>query len=181
MITATFYTEIISSCSTPLSHPNGYIIPYNDTMEGATITFSCQNSCTCQGGLLDQSSLELHTAVCTSDGDWEPNPADFCSSKGYFLAQCINCTGVNFFAESAVEMRSDQPVTVVVMTSVFAFLVCSVFIFIIGFVCGHCFSQKFRRPIQANNQPSTDTPAPIYEVVQIQEQERDLEMKENVA
>ena len=150
-------------------------------MEEATITFSCQNSCTCQGGLLGQSSLELHTAVCTSDGDWEPNPADFCSSMGYFLAQCINCTGINFFAENAVEMRNDQPVTVVVVTSVFVFLVCSVFIFIIGFVCGHCFSQKFRRPIQANNQPSTDIPAPIYEVVQIQEQERDLEMKENVA
>ena len=85
-----FLIEIVSSCSPPLSPSNGYIIPYNayDSVEGATITFSCQNSCTCQGGLLDQSSLELHTAVCTSDGDWEPNPADFCSSEGHCLAQC---------------------------------------------------------------------------------------------
>ena len=73
---------------------------------------------------------------------------------------------------------------VVVTTSVTAFLVCSVFVFIIGFVCGHCFSGRFKRPVQTTNHPSsssTNIPALIYETVIDREQERDLEMKENVA
>ena len=78
-------------------------------------------------------------------------------------------------------MCSGVSLTVVVATSVSAFLVSSMIIFIIGFVCGHCFSQK----VKCQTTSATVTsPAPVYEDVLPTlngQQEQDVETKENVA
>ena len=51
-------------------------------------------------------------------------------------------------------------------------VVMSVFIFIIGFVCGHCFSQRSRKSADKNKQSASQN----HEIM-----ESDLELKENVA
>ena len=85
-------------------------------------------------------------------------------------------------AESAIEMWSGVSLTVVVATSVSVFLVSSVIIFIVGFIC---FGQKVRGCIQKiKNQPSTSSPAPVYEAVVPslnRQQEENVELKVNVA
>ena len=74
----------------------------------------------------------------------------------------------------------------VIAASVSAFLVSSVIIFIIGFLCGLCFSQKVKGCIQSgkDNPSSTNSPSPMYEAVVPtvnRQQEQDVELKENVA
>ena len=86
-------------------------------------------------------------------------------------------------------MHSDVSITIVIASAVSALLVSSVFIFIIGFVCGHYIgTQKIRKSIQTtNDHPSTaviSPTAPIYDAVLptvIREQELNFELKENVA
>ena len=78
---------------------------------------------------------------------------------------------------------------VVIATAVSALLMSSVFIFIVGFVCGHYVgAQKVRKSIQmTSDRPSTavtSPTAPIYDAVLptvIREQELNVELKENVA
>ena len=83
------------------------------------------------------------------------------------------------YAGNKVGSASDV-VTVVVVSLVSVFFVSSVIIFIIGFVCGHYFSQKFKQsPKETPNQP-----APLYEDVlpsAVNHQEQAVELKENVA
>ena len=54
-------------------------------------------------------------------------------------------------------------------------VVASVLMFIIGFVCGHCFSQRQRKLTQHEQAMSTSTAAASNEL------EGDLELKDNVA
>lgn len=74
----TYYTAL-PNCGPPSPPVNGYIVPYTSTLEGVEVTFACQNTCQTHDGL--QSPVKaVHLAVCNSHGNWEPNPADFCSS-----------------------------------------------------------------------------------------------------
>ena len=57
---------------------NGYIDSYNRTAEGR---FVCQNKPACMGEM-QEAVWDLHTAVCTLDGTWEPNLDVFCSNQG---------------------------------------------------------------------------------------------------
>ena len=55
----------------------------------------------------------------------------------------------------------------------YVLVVMSVVIFVIGFICGHCFSRRWRKPSgkKVNESPSNLTTEP----------REDLELKENVA
>ena len=78
-------------------------------------------------------------------------------------------------------MCSGVSITVVVATSVSAFLVSSVIIFIIEFVCGHCFSQKVKCQTTSD---TVTSPASVYEAVLPtlnRQQEENVELRENVA
>ena len=66
----------LAGCSPPSSPLNGYINPYTSTVEGAQVTFTCQN--TSQNGI-ETPPEELHSAICTTFGIWEPDPFEFCS------------------------------------------------------------------------------------------------------
>ena len=59
---------------------------------------------------------------------------------------------------------------VTVSTIVVAFLVISLLFFVGGFVCGHCFGQKYKK---SSSEPSP--PVPIYEDMS------ELQLKENIA
>ena len=81
-------------------------------------------------------------------------------------------------------------VVVAVSSSVTVFLIASIVIFITGFACGHCFSQKFKQssketPHPTDYPPSTSChPTPLYEELQPSAekyQEQDVDLKENVA
>ena len=83
-------------------------------------------------------------------------------------------------------------VAVAISSSMIVFLMASIVIFITGFACGYCFSQKFKQssketPHPTDYPPSTshhDHPAPLYEELQLsaeKHQEQDVDLKENVA
>lgn len=84
---------------------------------------------------------------------------------------------------------TDSIVTPVVTSSVSAFLMTSGFIFIIGFVCGHCFSQRCKTPhkemLDKNIQPLQSHPTPVYEDIlpkkSLKQAEQEVELKDNVA
>ena len=61
----TIYT---ANCGPVPSSANGYVLPYTNTLEGASVMFMCQN-------------VEIVTAVCTRAGKWEPNPVDICGGS----------------------------------------------------------------------------------------------------
>lgn len=71
----------ISGCGPPSTPLNGYINPYTSTAEGAEVTFKCQNT---SQNWIETPQIELHSAVCTNFGKWEPDLFEFCS--GTFLA-----------------------------------------------------------------------------------------------
>ena len=90
-----------------------------------------------------------------------------------------------YFVEKMEESSSTDVLAAVVTSLLIAFLVISIFIFIAGFVCGHYFSQKFKRSSKETPQ-TTDHQVPFYEYVlhmpnAVKHQEQDLELKENVA
>ena len=65
-------------CAPPSPPPNGYIIPYTSTVEGATVIFVFENVYQ-----IDRQSVctEVNvTAVCNQDGHWESSSVDikFC-------------------------------------------------------------------------------------------------------
>ena len=63
----------LANCNPPSPPPNGYIIPYLSSVEGATVTIICQDQ--------DPQSVfegNLTKLVCNHQGVWEPNPCDFC-------------------------------------------------------------------------------------------------------
>ena len=56
------------SCGQPLTHGNGSIETYQNTLEGAEIFFRCNP------GFVPAGTMR---AVCGADGRWNPNPAAF--------------------------------------------------------------------------------------------------------
>ena len=56
---------ILLDCSTPFGTSEVTIEPYNNTKFGASVKFFCKN----------ENSSNSVTAVCGSDGQWDPDPA----------------------------------------------------------------------------------------------------------
>ena len=91
------HTEI-TTCIPPSPPPNGYIIPYNSQVEGATVTFMLQTY-----QQIGHQSVCIYTnvtAVCSKDGQWELNADD----------QCFNPSGgageIHFFTMHAIASGS---------------------------------------------------------------------------
>ena len=80
-------------------------------------------------------------------------------------------------------------VVMTILSSVIVFLIASIVIFITGFICGHCFSQK-RKKSSEGTPHTTDHPpsislnpgnTPLYDYILTSTENKDLELKENVA
>ena len=88
-----------------------------------------------------------------------------------------NCISINYwevyFLQHTGKPNSDN-VPALISVSCVA-VVASVLMFIIGFVCGHCFGQRRKKLTQHEQTISTSTAAASNE------QEGDLELKDNVA
>ena len=87
MTNITVHLIYTANCGLPPPPPqNGHIIPYTNTLEGAIVTYVCwivhqeENISLC---------TEINTtAVCSKDGNWEPDSQDMClvfsgQSKSY--------------------------------------------------------------------------------------------------
>jgi hypothetical protein len=75
------YVIIIENCSLPSAPPNanGYIAPYTSTLEGAEVTYVCWTiDHTLHQPMCKQSN---RTAVCTAEGNWEPNSDNICDES----------------------------------------------------------------------------------------------------
>ena len=60
-------------CGSPAPPQHGHLGPYNSTLEGSRVTFRCE---------LGRFPIGEYAAVCTSEGNWSPNPAQFvCSGE----------------------------------------------------------------------------------------------------
>ena len=66
-----FYTHTVN-CGPIPSPPGGYVSPYSNTLEGATVMFTYM----CGENQNGHSFSMNETAVCNQDGNWEPNPAN---------------------------------------------------------------------------------------------------------
>lgn len=73
-----------ANCGHPKSPVGGYILPYVSTVEGARVIFACQNNTQAQ---IDNSSwYEVeYSALCSSNGKWEPSPTKLCNSECHFM------------------------------------------------------------------------------------------------
>ena len=73
----------IFSCDPPSPPSKGYIDSYDHTA-GLSVSFVCQNSSNYLGEMESAHDVVLHTALCTVDGNWEPNLDDICSHQGMY-------------------------------------------------------------------------------------------------
>ena len=75
-----------ANCGHPNPPLDGYIIPYASTVEGARVIFACRNS----SQALNSPQYEPeYSALCNSNGKWNPNPYELCHSKGNSIL-CVN-------------------------------------------------------------------------------------------
>ena len=67
-----------ANCGHPKPPFDGYVLPYTSTVEGARVIFACQNITHEQA--LDSSQYDEpeYSALCSSNGKWEPNPIELC-------------------------------------------------------------------------------------------------------
>ena len=86
---------------------------------------------------------------------------------------CLSINIIDYFLQHTGKPNSDN-VPALIFVSCVA-VVASVLMFIIGFICGHCFSQRRKKLTQHEQIMSTST------VAASNEQEGDLELKDNVA
>ena len=172
---------VFSNCGPPMSPPNGFISPYTSTIEGAKVIFGCQNY-SCQNGIQTLPN-ELHSTLCNSLGQWEPDPLIFCSSKNIhdINYDCVitNNTGIE---EELKWTMSCNSVTVAAVSSVITFLVTSVIILIVGFTCGRYFQIATKSSSQEQI-PTTTTNTPHQQVAhnEFEFQEQGLGLTENIA
>ena len=65
-----------ANCGNPIVPTNGFIVPYQNTTVGAKILFGCDSG---------YFPTENMTAVCASDGRWNPDPATLvCTCKSTY-------------------------------------------------------------------------------------------------
>ena len=65
------------NCTAPSPPADGSIDPYTSTVQGAKLTFRCDEGFSPSGRM---------TAVCQASGNWEPDPAStLCSNSGYII------------------------------------------------------------------------------------------------
>ena len=126
----------------------------------------------CSGFLITKTN----TATCLENGEWELETSQ-AQTEGNLLEyqyyyNCINYCEV-YFLQHTGKPNSDN-VPALISVSCVAVVV-SVLMFIIGFICGHCFSQRRRKLTQHEQTMSTSTAAAS------DEPEGDLELKDNVA
>ena len=73
-------------CHSPSPPPNGYILPYTSTLEGAIVTYVCW-SVQHGTGLCGEVNK---TAVCNKRGQWEPSADDICTQpEGVIMSYII--------------------------------------------------------------------------------------------
>ena len=62
-----------TDCGAPVPPQYGQLGPYNSTLEGSWVTFRCESG---------RFPIGEYAAICTSEGNWLPNPAQFiCSGE----------------------------------------------------------------------------------------------------
>ena len=61
-------------CGSPKPPFNGYILSYTSTVENASVIITCQN-----GLQSPHTDRNLRIAVCSQDGNWEPDPIYICT------------------------------------------------------------------------------------------------------
>lgn len=70
-----FRSQFLVNCGTPPEPSNGIIIPYTSTTEGVEVFFICRSVYHKDSLLEDNYTV----SVCSKDGQWEPNPSNFCA------------------------------------------------------------------------------------------------------
>ena len=132
---------------------------------------STKESMCCSGFFIARTN----TTTCLENGEWELETSQ-AQTEGdlleYQYYYCINYWEV-YFLQHTGKPNSDN-VPALISVSCVA-VVASVLMFIIGFVCGHCFSQRRRKLTQHEQTMSMSTAAASNEP------EGDLELKDNVA
>ena len=73
MFSISQFTITAANCGPPSPPPSGYIFPYISTIDGAVVNFVCQASA------YDLEEENITVAVCNNQGEWDPNPAEFCA------------------------------------------------------------------------------------------------------
>ena len=63
-----------ANCDPPIQPPNGYILPYSSTIEGAMVSVLCWN-------YAQQSIRKEGNLTCSYHGVWEPNPREVCGTN----------------------------------------------------------------------------------------------------
>ena len=136
---------------------------------------STKESTCCSGFLLARTN----TTTCLENGEWELETSQ-AQTEGDFHVVSINITidiFINYwevyFLQHTGKPNSDN-VPALISVSCVA-VVASVLMFIIGFFCGHCFSQRPKKLTQHEQTMSMSTAAASNEP------EGDLELKDNVA
>ena len=129
--------------------------------------------------VLDFSLLEpiQQHAWRMGNGNWKhhnPKLKVICLSINIITDISINYWEVYFLQHTAAGKPNSDNVPALISVSCVA-VVASVLMFIIGFICGHCFSQRRKILAQHEQTMSTSTAAASNEP------EGDLELKDNVA
>ena len=70
---------IAATCGPPAPPPNGIIAPYSNTLEGAMVTCVCWTLTEAEHQPICK---EMNiTAVCSAEGNWEPNLETICAEQ----------------------------------------------------------------------------------------------------
>ncbi len=85
------YRSYIADCGPPSPPPSGYILPYASTTDGAVVNFACQKSA------LNLPEENFTAAICSDQGRWNPDPAEFCTipASGIDTSDCNRCIDRN--------------------------------------------------------------------------------------
>ena len=159
------FVFILAMCNNPL-----YVLHINGSMRDSP-KFDARMCCS--GFLIARTN----TTTCLENGEWELEISKIKSEGGLCKYQYRYRRQYSVFDgyTHTGNCNSDNASLRSALISVSCLLVvASVLIFIIGFVCGHCFSQRCRKLIQHKQSMPTSTAA-AGEIAE------DLELKENVA